>query len=53
MRENTTFVPFLIHTNSNRVPVKMLNFHFFFFFPDTQAYFELKVLQSSPYVGHA
>lgn len=26
MGENTTFVPFLVHTNSNRVPVKMLNF---------------------------
>lgn len=46
MGENTTFVPFLVHTNSNRVPVKMLNFPPPppFFFLDTQAYFELKVL---------
>lgn len=31
MGENTVFAPFFVHFNSNRGPVKVLNFLFFFF----------------------
>lgn len=44
MRENTAFVPALVHINSTRAPVKIL-FSFYFLSLDPQVYFELNVLQ--------